>query len=137
MTQLATLDDIAAVGGVTVDASADSPEGVRATRLLELASASILAFYDGFNLTEAMILGVEATDDDEAIVGWESFRLEALAAVTAEITAKRLNVSAAPSVDPYTTPMGPQTLKLNRWEKQTLRELIPVNADGELEWVQP
>lgn len=134
MVAFATLDDVAAVGGVPVDVDAESAEAVRASRLIELASAQILSFFDGFDVTEAMILG------DEEIEGWDEFRRDALAAITAEIAAKRMNVSAAASVDPYAVPMGggsTQTLKLNRWEKRALRDLLPPDEDDEMPWVEP
>jgi len=125
MAQLATLDDVAAVGGVAVDLDETSAEGVRAARLIELASGAVLTFFDGFNVAEA--------DIEE----WDEFRKDALASLVAEIAVKRLNVSGAPNVDPYTTDQGPQTLKLNRWEKRSLRDLVPPDEDDELEWVKP
>ena len=125
MAQLATLDDVAAVGGVTVDVDEDSVDGVRATRLIELASGAVLTFLDGYNFAEA------------DIDGWEDFRKDALATLVAEIATKRLNVSGAPNVDPYSTDSGPQTLKLNRWEKQSLKDLLPANEDGDMPWVDP
>lgn len=128
MAAFATLDDVAAVGGVPVDVDEESAEAVRASRLIELASAQILSFFDGFDITE------------EAIGEWEEFRTVALAAITAEIAAKRMNVSAAASVDPYAAPLsggGTQTLKLNRWEKRALRDLLPPDEDDEMPWVEP
>lgn len=125
MASLATLEDVAAIGGVPVDFDEDSEEGVRAQRLIELASGAVLTYLDGFNIAEADI-------DD-----WDQFRKDALATVVGEIAAKRMNVSGAPNVDPYTTPVGPQTLKLNRWEKQALKDLLPANEDGDMPWNEP
>lgn len=115
---LATLADLAAIGAVPVDVDTESPEGVRAARLLELASGQVLTFLDGFTVTEA------------AIGEWDQFRQDALSAVVAEIASKRLTVSAAASVDPYGLPAAPQTMKLNRWEKRAIIEILPV-VDGE------
>jgi hypothetical protein len=110
---LASLVDLAALGGINVDWVAGDAKEQRASRLLDLASNLVLAYLDRFGVAEA------------DIDGWETFRQGALSAVVAEIAAKRLTVSAAASVDPYGTPVGPQTLKLNRWEKEAIRELIP------------
>jgi hypothetical protein len=132
MAALATLADLAALGALPVDVGEDSSEAVRATRLLELVSGAVLTLLDGFAVTEA------------AVLEWDEFRRDALAAVVAEIAAKRLNVSAASSVDPYGTTEGPQTLKLNRWEKRALLELLPVveatddtDASGAANWYMP
>lgn len=121
MAELATLDDIAALGAVESDLSEDSDDGERATRLIQLASAEALAYLDGFDV------------DEEAIEGWPEFRRDALSAVVAEIAAKRLNVAAAPSVDPYTygSPAGPQTIRLNKAEKRALAELVPIDMDDD------
>lgn len=116
---LASIEDLAAVGGVTVDVAASSPEGSRAFRLLELASGLVLSFLSRSGITEG--------DVDE----WEDFRRQALAAIVAEVAAKRLNVAAASNVDPYSLPnTGPQTLKLNRWEQQAIRDLLPGEVSG-------
>ena len=125
MAELATLDDLAAVGGVPADAAADSPEGVRGARLIELASASVLMFLDGFSI------------DEDAVEAWADLRKEALAGIVAEIAAKRMNVSAAANVDPFVPSGAPQTLKLNRWEKRALRDLLPPDEDDEMPWVEP
>lgn len=129
MAQLATLDDLAALGAVPVDTDPESSHGVRAVRLLELVSGAVLVLFDGFSIAEA------------DIDGWDEFRQDALAAIVAEIAAKRLNVSAASSVDPYGTTEGPQTLKLNRWEKRALIETLPLTVDdedtGAAVWYEP
>jgi hypothetical protein len=141
MAQLATLDDVAAIGGLPTDATDDSPEAIRAERLLELVSGAVLVLLDGFGISEVDVLGDE---EDEELIGWEEFRRDALAGVVAEIAAKRLNVSAAASVDPYATPQGPQTIKLNRWEKRAILDLLPVeipddgeDATGAAAWFEP
>jgi hypothetical protein len=141
MAQLATLEDVAAIGGLPVDAAEDSPEVERATRLLELVSGAVLVFLDGFGVSEVDVLGDE---DDEELIGWAEFRRDALAGVVAEIASKRLNVSAAASVDPYATPQGPQTIKLNRWEKRAILDILPVetpdegeDATGAASWFEP
>lgn len=126
MAQLATLADLAALGALPVDAGEESSEAVRATRLLELVSGAVLTLLDGFAVTESVI--------EE----WDEFRQDALAAVVAEIAAKRLNVSAASSVDPYGTTEGPQTLKLNRWEKRAILDTLPIVEDsGASDWYTP
>jgi hypothetical protein len=126
MATLASLADLAALGAIPIDADETSSAAVRATRLLELVSGSVLTMLDGFDVDEAAI--------DE----WDEFRQDALAAVVAEIAAKRLNVSAASSVDPYGTTEGPQTLKLNRWEKRAILDTLPVVEDsGASEWHKP
>lgn len=129
MAQLATLDDLAALGAIPVDAGPGSSHGARAVRLLELVSGAVLVLLDGFSIAES------------DIETWDEFRQDALAAIVAEIAAKRLNVSAAPSVDPYGTTEGPQTLKLNRWEKRALIETLPLTVDdedtGAAVWYEP
>ena len=125
MTPLATLEDLAAVGGVPVDVDADAPEGVRATRLIELTTAQVLMFLDGFSV------------DADAVEAWADERKAALAAIVAEIAAKRMNVSAGANVDPFVPSGVPQTLKLNRWEKQAIKDLLPPNADGDMPWMDP
>jgi hypothetical protein len=129
---LATLDDVAALGALPVDVDETSPEGVRAARLLELVSGRVLVFLDGFDIAEA--------DVD----GWEEFRRDALSGIVAEVVAKRLNVAAAASVDPYSTSEGPQTLKLNRWEKRELLNILPIDdasgdddPTGAAAWYEP
>lgn len=142
MAMLATLDDVAAVGGLPVDIGENSSEAVRATRLLELVSGAVLVLLEGFGIAEADV--VEDTDDPEWD-GWAEHRRDALAGVVAEVAAKRLNVSAAASVDPYAVPtQGPMTLKLNRWEKRAILEVLPIDepADGEdstgaASWFEP
>lgn len=117
---LATLDDITALGGIRGDASLTAAETERANRLLALASGLVLAYLDQF--------GVSETDVEE----WEEFRRTALAAIVAEVAVKRLNVAAAPNVDPYFAgAAGTQTIKLNRWEQDAISDLLPgggVNA---------
>jgi hypothetical protein len=135
MAQLATLADVIALGALSTDADEDSPETVRATRLLELVSGAVLVFLDGFGIAEA--------DVD----GWDEFRRDGLAGIVAEIAVKRLNVSAAPSVDPYGTSLttgGPMTIKLNRWEKRAILDTLPVetpdegdDATGAASWFEP
>lgn len=116
---LASTDDIAALGGVPVNFVPGTAEHTRAERLLELASGLVLSYLDSF--------GVSESDVD----GWEQFRRDALAAIVAEVAVKRLNVSAAPNVDPYTGAIsGPLTIKLNRWEQDAIRDLLPGNAGG-------
>lgn len=109
---LATVDDLAALGGAQVDLSESSPHYARAARLLELAEGQVLAFLDHFGVS------VEVVD------GWEAWRRDALSGVVAEIAVKRLQSPAAPNVDPYMV-APPPTIKLNRWEQDALRDLLP------------
>lgn len=109
---LATVDDLAALGGVQVDVSPTSPGYERALRLLELAEGQVLAFLDHFGVS------VEVVD------GWEAWRKNALTGVVAEVAARRLQSPAAPGVDPYMV-APPPTIKLNQWERDALRDLLP------------
>lgn len=136
MATLASLDDLAALGAIPVDTDEASAHGVRAVRLLELVSGAVLVLLDGFGISATDVLG-----DDDEIEGWPEFRRDALAVVVAEIAAKRLNVSAASSVDPFGTTEGPQTLKLNRWEKRAIIETLPLSDGDEAtaagDWFKP
>lgn len=142
MVMLATLDDVAAVGGVPVDVEEDSSEAVRATRLLELVSGAVLVLLEGFDIVEADLV---VDEEDPEWDGWAEHRRDALAGVVAEIASKRLNVSAAASVDPYGVPnQGPMTIKLNRWEKRAIIDILPIvepeddeDPTGAAAWFEP
>lgn len=64
-------------------------------------------------------LGIEEAD----VAGWAAARQMRLVTWIAEKASTRLNVSAAPSVDPYGNVQGPMSMKLNSWEKEDLREI--------------
>jgi hypothetical protein len=115
----ASLDDLSALGGLNVDWVAGDAKARRATRLLELAESTVVTYLSRFGATRAVITA-----------GWDADRTNALIAIIAEVASKRLNVSAASSVDPYGTALGPQTIKLNRWEQQALRDLLATSAGG-------
>lgn len=105
---LATIDDLAALGAVPTDWFPTEPESMRATRLLEMAQALALDY-----------LNLEESD----VTGWPQARQTRLVTWIAEKASTRLNVSAAPSVDPYGQVQGPMSMKLNTWEKEDLREI--------------
>lgn len=120
MIDLTELRDVGALGGTEVDLEGeDSPDRERAERLITLASALVLSLLEDWDVTE----------DD--IAAWPESRVTALKALVGEIASKRLNVSAAPSVDPYATPTGPQTIKLTPTERRAIVSLIPISDDHE------
>lgn len=131
MAVLAALDDLAGIGALPVDFDADSAEGVRGLDLLTKASAAVLVVLEDAGVD---VDGIEELAD----LDWAEHRRTALSAIVAEIAAKRLTVSAAPSVDPFTygSPPAPQTLKLNRWEQRAILNLIPITADAD-SWFTP
>lgn len=111
---LASLEQLVAVGSINVDWKPGDAKHTRAIELLDMASATVLAFYDRLGVAEA------------DIEGWPTFRQKALAAVVAEVASKRMQLAAAPNVDPYMVPnQGPATLKLTSWEKDALSDLVP------------
>lgn len=109
---LATIEDLAALGAVPLNAKNSTNEYKRAVRLLEMASAQVVTYlrYDD----EAAL--VEALTDDQLTV---------VAAVVAEAAGSRLNVSAAASTDPYPDQMGSlMSSLLNRRHFRTLDKLL-------------
>jgi len=90
---LATIEDLAALGALPLNAKSSTPEYKRAVRLLEMASGQVVAYlrYD----TEA-----------DVVAALTEPQLTAVAAVVAEAASARLNVSAAPSTDPYADQAG-------------------------------
>lgn len=109
---LATIEDLAALGAVPLNAKNSTNEYKRAVRLLEMASAQVVTYlrYDD----EAAL--VEALTDDQLTV---------VAAVVAEAAGSRLNVSAASSTDPYPDQMGSlMSSLLNRRHFRTLDKLL-------------
>lgn len=106
---LATLDDLSALGALRVNEARGEAVIVRATRLLELASAQVCAYLQQAN--EATLLAALSTPQQTA-----------LAAVVAEIAGRRLNVSAAPSSDFY--PDGSSSIKLNRWDLRAIDDIV-------------
>ena len=116
---LATLDDLRALGALAANTAPSSPTEDRAYRLLELASAQVCLYLR----TDEDTIGAD-TDT------WTETKLTVLAVVTAEVAARRMNVSAAPSSDPYGPPDGMLTLKLNRNDMRTLDRLIGRGGRG-------
>lgn len=109
---LATIEDLAALGALPLNAKSSTREYKRAVRLLELASAQVvtyLRYEDEAALTDAL---TEA-------------QLTVVAAVVAEAAGARMNVSAAASTDPYADPGGGLVSSLlNRRHYRTLDKLI-------------
>lgn len=120
----ADLDDLAALGGINTDWAPGDAKQKRASRLLELAESMCVAYLSRFGATRTVI---EAD--------WDVDRTNSLTAIIAEVASKRLNVSAAASVDPYGNALGPQTIKLNRWEQQALRDLLATTAGSTISLV--
>lgn len=100
---LATLDDLVAIGALQDGTNDADPKAIRANRLLELASAQAVVY-----------LRCETEEDIEELDGWTSAKSTALAAIVAEAAGARLNVSAAPSSDPYASVEGLASALLNR-----------------------
>jgi len=90
---LATLEDLAALGAVPLNLNPADEESKRAERLLELASGQALAY-------------LRVDDEATFVASLTAAETTSLAAIVAEAAAARLNVSAAPSTDPYAEPMG-------------------------------
>jgi hypothetical protein len=107
---LATFDDLVAIGAIPDNTTSYTKYGVRATRLLELASGQVCAYV---GMTEAALTVALSPD-----------QMTALAAVTAECAGSRLNVSAAPSTDPYGTVDGIASVMLNRWHKSQIDMIV-------------
>lgn len=130
MADLATLADIAAVGGVPVDVTSGSADGIRAGRLLALTSSAVLVFLESCGVEESDVSGENPT--------WSEHRRTALSAIVAEAAAKRLTVSAAPSTEPfvYGSPPWPQTVRLNKAEKRAIIDLVPITDDAD-SWFTP
>lgn len=82
MASLATLDDLAAIGAVAVDIEPTDDLAVRAQRLIELASASVLGY-----------IGT----DEATVDGWADVSKDSLSTIVAEIAARRIYSPAAPS----------------------------------------
>jgi hypothetical protein len=109
---LATIEDLAALGALPLNAKSSTPEYKRAVRLLELASAQVVTYLrydDEAALTDAL---TEA-------------QLTVVAAVVAEAAGARMNVSAAASTDPYADQAGGLVSSLlNRRHYRTLDKLL-------------
>lgn len=106
---LATFSDLVAVGAIPGETSAYAKYGVRATRLLELASGQACAY---LGTTEATLLTTVTAE-----------QLTSLAAIVAECAGSRINRSLAPSSDSYTG-TGYESALLNNWHKRQIDELI-------------
>ena len=119
---LATLDDLEAIGAIDVDTEEESDKGVRATRLLAMATATVCTFA---RTTEAVI-----TDADPEI-GWSTESKTTLAGIVAEVAARRLTSPASPSSNQLGD-IGPapyMSLRLTANDKANLME-IPEVADA-------
>lgn len=109
---LATLDDLAAIGAVKVGTVETNDLGARATRLLELASASVASYA---RTTEAAIT--------HATTGWSDESQTTLAAIVAEIAARRLTSPAAPTSDQLMETPSFMSMRLTRADKAALDEI--------------
>lgn len=115
---LATIEDLAALGAVPLNAKNSTNEYKRAARLLEMASAQVVTY-----------LGFE--DEAAVLEALTEAKLTVLATVVAEVAASRLNVNAAASTDPYPEPMGGVVSSmLNRRHMRTLDKLLGRGGRG-------
>lgn len=104
---LASFDDLIGIGAIPDGTAPLSATGKRAERLLAMASGLVCAY---LGTTEAaLVLTYEQTNG--------------LAAIVAEIAGSRLNVSAAPSSDPYAYGGGPAALMLTKWHRLSIDNL--------------
>jgi len=100
---LAGLADLAAIGAVPVDLAPTDERVGRAVRLIELASAQVVAYL--------------AADDEDAVTSaYSAAQLTALAAVVAEMAARRLSASAAPSTEYFAQPFQP-SIRMTRGDR--------------------
>ncbi len=109
---LATLQDLQALGAIKVNVSPTAEQAVRGLRLIELASAQV-AQYVG-------------SPETTIIADWSVAERDVIASVVAEAASSRLNVSAAPSTDPYVDQYGYSSVLLNRRHYATLDRLLTV-----------
>lgn len=109
---LATIEDLAALGALPLNAKNSTPEYKRAVRLLEMATGQVVAYlrYD---------------DEDALVDALSAPQLTVIATVVAEAAGARMNVSAASSTDPYADQAGGLvSALLNRRHYRTLDKLI-------------
>lgn len=108
---LATWADLQAIGAVPANEQEYGPKWDRAKRLLELASAQVVAYlrYDV---------------EDDVTDALSAAQLTALSAVVAEIAAQRLNSSAAPSSPVYDDGAGWASAMMNRRHKRAIDEIV-------------
>lgn len=104
---LATVDDLAALGAVPVDLEPNEERYVRAARLLDLASAQVVGY-----------LG--AVDEAAVAAAYTETQLTALAAVVAEMAARRISASAAPSSDYIVQMAGQPSIRMNRGDRRAV-----------------
>lgn len=112
---LAALDDLEAIGALDVDTEPTSAKGVRATRLLAMASATVCTF---------------ARTTEAAIADWSDESKTTLASIVAEVAARRLTSPAAPSSNQLGD-VGPApyvSLRLTANDKANLMEIAEVKA---------
>lgn len=116
---LATIDDLVALGALGGDVNDGDHLHTRATRLLELASATVVQF----------VRADEATITDEE-GGWPAESQAALAAVVAEVASRRLTAPAAASSDQIGLPPQPH-MALRLWPSdEAALERIPEVASS-------
>lgn len=115
---LATIDDLVALGALRGDVNDGDHLHTRATRLLELASATVVQF----------VRADEATITDEEN-GWPADSQAALAAVVAEVASRRLTAPAAASSDQIGLPPQPH-MALRLWpsDEAALERIPEVNT---------
>lgn len=106
---LAALSDLVAIGALPDGVKPDEAKGIRATRLLDLASGLICSY---LKMTEAALVAAATPEQRRG-----------LAAVAAEVAGSRLNVSAAPSSDPLAYAGTPAALMLTRWHIDQISRL--------------
>jgi hypothetical protein len=108
---LATLADLSALGAVPIGTDESSDLGARAVRLLELASASVASY---------------ARTTETLIDAWSDEAKTTLAAITAEIAARRLTSPAAPTSEQLLEAPSFMSMRLTRSDKAALDEIAEV-----------
>lgn len=115
---LATIEDLAALGALPLNAKSSTPEYKRAVRLLEMASAQVVTY-------------MSFDDEAAATEALTEAKLTVVATVVAEVAASRLNVNAAASTDPYPDQMGGVVSSmLNRRHMRTIDKLLGRGGRG-------
>lgn len=116
---LASLDDLVATGALPANHTDADPRVSRGTRLLEMASAQVLVY-----------LRLETEEELAELDGWTDAKSTVLATIVAEAAGSRLNVSAAPSSDPYSSLEGLTSALLNRRHYAAIDRLLGRGGRG-------
>lgn len=117
---LATIADLAAIGAIAENEPPQSARATRAGRLLEMASAQVVAYLKAAD--EA-----ELTTGDDAL---PAHKLVVLATIVAEIAASRLTTPGAQGIDPYEGGSGFLSSLIQRRHMRALDKLIGRAGQG-------